>query len=86
MVRGPGATAFLDRLTTNKLPKVGRINLTFALTDTGTMLTEYTIVRPAQDSYTWSRQVPGQRMTAITWSSRLKISWPLAATMSASRT
>jgi dimethylglycine dehydrogenase len=26
MVRGPGATAFLDRFTTNRLPKVGRIN------------------------------------------------------------
>ena len=33
---GPGATAFLDWFTTNKLPKVGRINLTYALTDAGT--------------------------------------------------
>jgi dimethylglycine dehydrogenase len=29
-VFGPGATAFLDWFTTNKLPKVGRINLTYA--------------------------------------------------------
>ena len=29
---GPGATAFLDWFTCNKLPKVGRINLTYALT------------------------------------------------------
>ncbi|WP_234855554.1 GcvT family protein [Paracoccus everestensis] len=50
-VTGPGATAFLDWLTTNKLPKVGRINLTYALTDAGTTRTEYTIVRLAEDSY-----------------------------------
>ena len=31
-VKGPGATAFLDWFTCNKLPKVGRINLTYALT------------------------------------------------------
>ncbi len=31
-----GATAFLDRFTCNKLPGVGRINLTYALTEHGT--------------------------------------------------
>ncbi|MCF3972445.1 GcvT family protein [Paracoccus salsus] len=51
MVTGPGATAFLDWLTTNKLPKVGRINLTYALTETGTTRTEYTIVRLEEDRY-----------------------------------
>ncbi len=50
-VRGPGATAFLDWFTTNKLPKVGRINLTYALTATGTTRTEYTIVRASEESY-----------------------------------
>ncbi|EAQ12266.1 dimethylglycine dehydrogenase [Maritimibacter alkaliphilus HTCC2654] len=50
-ISGPGATAFLDWFTTNKLPKVGRINLTYALTSTGTTRTEYTIVREAEDSY-----------------------------------
>lgn len=50
-VSGPGATAFLDRFTTNKLPKVGRINLTYALTAQGTTRTEYTIVRLAEDDY-----------------------------------
>ena len=50
-VSGPGATAFLDWFTTNKLPKVGRINLTYALTATGTTRTEYTIVREGEDSY-----------------------------------
>ncbi len=50
-ISGPGATAFLDWFTTNKLPKVGRINLTYALTAAGTTRTEYTIVRLAEDDY-----------------------------------
>ncbi|MBO9429559.1 FAD-dependent oxidoreductase [Sulfitobacter sp. R18_1] len=51
LVRGPGATAFLEWFTCNKLPSVGRINLTYALTGAGTTRTEYTIVRLAQDEY-----------------------------------
>ncbi|ALG89279.1 MULTISPECIES: GcvT family protein [Actibacterium] len=51
LVRGPGATAFLDWFTTNTLPRVGRINLTYALTGAGTTRSEYTIVRLAQDEY-----------------------------------
>ncbi|MCG6903243.1 MAG: FAD-dependent oxidoreductase [Rhodobacter sp.] len=52
LMTGPGATAFLDWFTTNKLPKIGRINLTYALTAAGTTRTEYTIVRNAENSYT----------------------------------
>eukprot|EP00903_Cladosiphon_okamuranus_P016795 g15487.t1 len=51
LLKGPGATAFLDWFTCNKLPKVGRINLTYALTSAGTTRTEYTIVRLATDEY-----------------------------------
>jgi len=51
MVTGPGATVFLDRFTTNRLPKVGRINLTYALTEAGTTRTEYTIVRRGEAEY-----------------------------------
>ncbi|WP_323784640.1 FAD-dependent oxidoreductase [Thalassovita sp.] len=51
VVKGPGATRFLDWFTCNKLPKVGRINLTYALTDAGTTRTEYTIVRLGEDEY-----------------------------------
>ncbi|MDQ2093571.1 GcvT family protein [Rhodalgimonas zhirmunskyi] len=51
VVTGPGATAFLDQFTCNKLPKVGRINLTYALTGAGTTRTEYTIVRLSEDEY-----------------------------------
>ena len=50
-VTGPGATAFLDWFTTNKLPRVGRINLTYALTAHGTTRTEFTIVRLAEEEY-----------------------------------
>ena len=48
---GPGATAFLDWFTCNKLPRVGRTNLTYALTSAGTTRTEYTIIRQAEDDY-----------------------------------
>jgi dimethylglycine dehydrogenase len=51
MVKGPGATAFLDWFTCNKLPSVGRINLTYALTPAGTTRTEYTIVRTGENEY-----------------------------------
>lgn len=51
MVRGPGATAFLDWFTCNALPKIGRINLTYALTPAGTTRTEYTIVRNGENEY-----------------------------------
>jgi dimethylglycine dehydrogenase len=51
LLRGPGATAFLDGFSCNKLPKVGRINLTYALTGAGTVRTEYTIVRLAEHEY-----------------------------------
>jgi len=51
LVKGPGATAFLDWFTCNKLPSVGRINLTYALTAAGTTRTEYTIVRNGENSY-----------------------------------
>ena len=51
VVKGPGATQFLDWFTCNKLPKIGRINLTYALTAHGTTRTEYTIVRLAEDEY-----------------------------------
>jgi dimethylglycine dehydrogenase len=51
VVKGPGATRFLDWFTCNKLPKIGRINLTYALTSHGTTRTEYTIVRMGEDDY-----------------------------------
>ena len=50
-VTGAGATAFLDWFTCNKLPKIGRINLTYALTSKGTTRTEYTIVREGENDY-----------------------------------
>jgi dimethylglycine dehydrogenase len=51
IVKGPGATAFLDWFTTNRLPKPGRLNLTYALTEAGTTRTEYTIARTGESAY-----------------------------------
>jgi dimethylglycine dehydrogenase len=51
ILRGAGATEFLDWFTCNALPKVGRINLTYALTPQGTVRTEYTIVRNGENDY-----------------------------------
>jgi dimethylglycine dehydrogenase len=50
-VAGPGAAAFLDWFTCNKLPKPGRLNLTYALTPTGTVRTEYTIARLSEHEF-----------------------------------
>ena len=47
-VSGPGARAWLDRLFTNKLPaKVGRVSLTYLLTDRGGVRSEFTVFREA---------------------------------------
>lgn len=51
VLKGPGATAFLDWFTCNRLPKPGRVSLTYALTDAGTVRTEYTIARLGPDTY-----------------------------------
>ncbi len=51
-VFGPGAAAFLDWFTTNRLPRVGRISLTYALTTAGTVRSEYTIMRTAEHDFT----------------------------------
>ncbi|MCY4542733.1 MAG: FAD-dependent oxidoreductase [Rhodobacteraceae bacterium] len=50
-VGGPGAKRFLDWYTCNRLPRVGRVNLTYALTAAGTTRTEYTIARLGEDSF-----------------------------------
>jgi len=50
-VQGPGATAFLDWFTCNRLPKAGRVSLSYALSTAGTVRTEYTIARLGEDSY-----------------------------------
>jgi len=51
-ISGPGAEAFLDRLTTNKLPqKPGRIALAYALTPSGGVHSEFSVTREADDSF-----------------------------------
>ena len=51
VVKGPGATLFLDWFTCNNLPKINRISLTYSLTSTGTVRSEYTIVRKSQNEF-----------------------------------
>lgn len=48
---GPDAAAVLDGLTTNTLPKVGRIALSYLLTPTGRIEGELTITRLATDHF-----------------------------------
>ncbi len=51
-VSGPGAEAFLDRLTANKLPrKTGGIALTHLLNRRGRIEIELTVIRTAEDSF-----------------------------------
>lgn len=48
---GPDAAAVLDSLTTNSLPKTGRISLSYFLTTTGRLEGEATITRLADDHF-----------------------------------
>src|SRR6056300_954374 len=51
-VSGPGAEAFLDRLIANRVPKkVGRVNLCHALSYSGGVHSEYTIIRESDQSF-----------------------------------
>ncbi|MCC5992061.1 MAG: GcvT family protein [Rhodobacteraceae bacterium] len=50
-VTGPGAEAFLDRLMTNKLPKLGRIVLTPMLNPKGKLIGDFTIARAGLDRF-----------------------------------
>ena len=51
-VEGPGAEAFLEHLTANKLPrKKGRITLAHALAPRGGVHSEFTIMRESDDSF-----------------------------------
>ena len=62
-ISGPGAEAFLDNLTANKLPKgIGRVSLSHALTQRGGVHSEYTIQREAEDSFYIVSAGAGQRL------------------------
>jgi len=50
-VAGPGVEAYLDDLLCTKLPRPGRITLAYALTSRGTVLSEFTITRLADDRF-----------------------------------
>jgi len=54
-VSGPGAENFLNRLMTNRMPKVGRIVLTPMLNEFGKLIGDFTIAKAAEDRFMiWS--------------------------------
>jgi len=50
-IQGLGAEAFLDRLVSNRLPKVGRCALSYFLTPGGKVYSEVMLVRVAEDEF-----------------------------------
>ncbi len=50
-VEGPGAAAFLDHVFCSKLPKVGRVRLSYMLTPKGRLWSEATIARLGEDRF-----------------------------------
>ena len=65
LLKGPGAAAFLEWFTCNRLPKPGRISLTYALTEAGTVRTEIRSRGCARMPSTSSRRGPGPLTTRI---------------------
>lgn len=51
VVEGPDAARFLDHVTANKLPKVGRTVITHVLTPSGRVYAELTVTRTRDDSF-----------------------------------
>jgi dimethylglycine dehydrogenase len=50
-VSGPGAKAWLDGLLTNKLPKTGRVSLSYLLTPRGGVRSEFTVYREGPNRF-----------------------------------
>ena len=50
-VSGPGAEEFLNRLMTNRMPKVGRIVLTPMLNEFGKLIGDFTIAKAGEDRF-----------------------------------
>ena len=50
-ISGPGAEAFLSRVMTNRMPKVGRIVLTPMLNEKGRLIGDFTIAKAGEDRF-----------------------------------
>jgi dimethylglycine dehydrogenase len=50
-IEGLGASAYLDALLCSTLPRLGRISLAYALTPSGTVLSEFTVTRLGSDHF-----------------------------------
>ena len=51
LIYGKNSTEFLDWFTCNKLPKISKINLTYALNEKGNIRSEFTIIRLEKEKY-----------------------------------
>ncbi|RED53465.1 GcvT family protein [Aestuariispira insulae] len=51
IVKGDGAEAWLDRMICGKLPKTGRLSLSYMLGEAGGVMCEFTILRNPDDSF-----------------------------------
>jgi dimethylglycine dehydrogenase len=51
MLEGPGAAAWLDRMICGRLPKLGRIALSYMLNARGGIVSEFTITRLGEDRF-----------------------------------
>jgi dimethylglycine dehydrogenase len=51
MLEGPGAAAWLDRMICGRLPKTGRITLSYMLNERGGIVSEFTITRLGADKF-----------------------------------
>ena len=51
LIEGDGAAAWLDKLICGKLPKQGRVTLSYALNDKGGIISEFTVTRLAENRF-----------------------------------
>ncbi len=77
-IRGPGAGAFLDRMTCSALPATdGKVNLCYLLTNRGHVLAEATIARLGEDHY-WYGSAAGAEWHDRDW---LRLHMPPSVTL-----
>ncbi len=63
---GPKAAAFLNSLSTNRLPKVGRVGLAYLCAENGHIVTEATITRLAKDRF-WFLSAAAAEFHDLQW-------------------
>lgn len=59
-VRGPGANAWFDQLTTSRIPKPGRVGLAYFSDDKGRIVTEMSVISIEEDHFFVMTAAPAQ--------------------------